>query len=105
MIEVGAADGDDAGVDIVEHHAEGGVVAGGWALEEGVAGEGDEADAVAVELIEEVSDAPFGLLEAVGFEVGGEHAVGGVEGDEDVEGALANGFPFVSPLGAGGGEE
>ena len=100
LIEIGSTHGNDAGIEIVEHHSEGGIVAGGGALKECISGESDEADAVAIEFVYQIADAPFGLLKAGGFEVLGEHAFGGVEGDENVESALSNGFPFIAPLGA-----
>lgn len=105
VAEGGAALRDDADVEGVDALAEGVVIEGERALQKGGAGEGDEAEAVGAGELHEVEGGEFGALEAVGFEVFGEHAARGVDGDEDVEAALAGLFPAEAPLRPGERED
>ena len=52
---------------------------GGRTLEEGVACKRDQSDAVTAQLFHEIAHPPFSLLQAVRFDILGEHALGGVE--------------------------
>ncbi len=103
--QVGAPGGDHVGVHRLERLEEGPVVEGERALEEGVAGEGDEPDPVALELVDEILDGQFRADETVRLDVGGEHAPGGVEGEDDVDAPAAALAPGVPPLGPGEGEK
>ena len=53
-----------------------------------LAGERHQADAVSVELLDEVEDRELGPLETIGRDVLGEHAPRGVEREHDVDAAL-----------------
>src|SRR5690606_9270047 len=98
--EVGALRGDEAGVGGVEEEAEGRVVAREGALEEGVAGEDDEAEAVAAPGLGHPGDGEAGALEPARRHVLGEHRDGDVEGEDEVEALLlrlAEGGPVAWP--------
>lgn len=104
MGEGGAALGHDfraKGLDVL---SEGLVVTGQWALQVGSAGEGDQGESIAMTEPGEVEGGEFGAGEAGGGDVGGEHAAGSVDGDDEVEAALADLMPFIAPLGPGKGK-
>jgi hypothetical protein len=81
------------------------MVEGEGALEEGVSGKGDEAEAVVGEAVGEIGDGELGPLEAARFDVFGEHAFGAIDGEEDVEAGAAFFAPVVEKVGAGHGDE
>jgi hypothetical protein len=81
------------------------VVGGEGGLQVSVAGEDDEADAVAWEEGEEVLGGEFGAGHAIGHQIVSEHGAGGVDGDDEVATGFALGLLFFAPAGATGGED
>ncbi len=103
--DLAAAARDGEGIDGLDGLGDGGVVGGEGGLQVGVAGEDDEADAVAGEQGEQVLGGELGAGEAVGDEVVREHGARAVDGEDDVAPALALGLLFLPPTRAAGGED
>ena len=72
--DIGAAAGDGIGVDGVQRFMKGAVVQRDGADQEGAAGEGDQTDGIAIQLIGKVVDGEFGAREPVGFDIRRRHA-------------------------------
>ncbi len=83
--DVRAAERDEVHVEFVGGAEHGVVVDGQRSLEEGVARKGHEADTVTREQTDEVLHGEFRAGEAVGREVGGEHALGNVDDHDEIE--------------------
>src|SRR5207237_5896135 len=97
---VRAAARDDADMDRVEALAEGALVERERALDEGAAGEGDEAGAVAPELRQQVLDGELRAAEAVRLHVAREHAARGVERDDEIDALAVHLLPAEAPHGS-----
>ena len=98
--DVGPAARDDRGVEGVERLEERVVVERHRALDEGVAGERDEPDAVAREPVDEVANGELRALEARGLHVVGVHALGGVDDQQEVGPLPLERSPSASPSAA-----
>ena len=89
---------DDVHVQRLDALAEGRVVNGQRALQEGAAGEGDQAEAVGLGALHQVQRGQLGARQAVGRDVLRQHALRGVNGDDDVQPALLDFLPVKAPL-------
>ena len=76
---------DQTAADAGQQGLEGALVRGQGALREGLAGEGDQADPVAVAVGDERAGDLLGRRDAVGLEVAGEHRPRDVDGQHDVD--------------------
>ncbi len=79
--DVGAGARDGVGVELAQGVLERVMVDGQRALEEGVAGKGDQPEAIVRQLIGEVGQGELGPLEAVRLHVLGQHALGAIDRD------------------------
>ena len=53
-------------------------------MKKGISGEGDQADAIPLEKIQQILGDQLGPSETRRSRVGGEHALGSVDGDDDI---------------------
>src|SRR5690606_7821925 len=96
--------GQEVGIEQGEEVADDLVIGAERALQEGGAGEDDEADAFAGGVFEQALGEQAGAVEAAGLDVVGEHRAGEVDGDDDLAGLVEDGFLQASPLRAGEGD-
>ena len=96
--DVGAALGQRSYVERVQALLESAVVHGQRADEKRHAGETDEAEAVGAGQLHQVLGGELGASKAVGRDVFGQHALGGVNGYNDVQPALLGFLPVEAPL-------
>ena len=82
---IGAAFRDGLGVEIVDRIDGGVVVDREGRLEEGAAGKGDQADAIALQLVDQILRREFDPLETIRLHVVREHAARNVDREEQVE--------------------
>ena len=85
LADGGTLGGHDAGVDGRQEQLGGPVVGGEGQLLVGVTGEDDDADAVALQPVDQVGDGHLGALQPVGTYVFGQHRVGDVEHQHQVD--------------------
>jgi hypothetical protein len=67
-------------------------------LQEGAAGERDQAHGIPIQLINKVTDRKFRALQPIRFHVRGRHAAGGIHREDDVIAAAFGLFPAVAGL-------
>src|SRR5215469_4337368 len=76
----------------------GAVIEREWALEEGVAGKGDETDAAGATAADEVEDGQFGALQTAGADIPGQHAPGTVQDEYHIFAEAFLGDSLLAPL-------
>ena len=93
-----AALGDRVHVERLDALPEGRVVDRQRALQEGAAGEGHQAEPVGLGPLHQIQRGQFGARQPVGRDVLRQHALGGVDGHDDVQSALLDFLPVKAPL-------
>ena len=66
-----------------------------------IARKGNQSDPVTPQFLDQVAHPPFGLLQAVGLDILRQHALRGVERNDDAQSALLYLFPLEAPLRTG----
>ena len=93
-----AALGNDVHVERLDALAEGGVVNGQRALEEGAARKGHQSESVGFGSLHQIERGQLGARQAIRRNILRQHALRGVNGDHDVQAALLDLLPVEAPL-------
>ncbi len=103
--DIGPAARDRGGVERVDRLPEGVPVERQRAFEEGFSGEGDQPQPVPVEPVGQIVDRHPGPGQPVGLHVLGQHALRGVDREEDIDAPLLRLLPEITGLGPGQRDE
>ena len=103
--DVAARTRNGVGVEFAHGGLEGVVVERQGALQKGVAGKGDQAEPVVGKVIGEIGYGQLGAFDAVRFHVLGQHALGAIDGEENVEAAAVFFLPVEQKMGPRQGRE